>query len=51
MAGSGIKNIRFFCLRMPAILNEHLAYEWMFDNLDETRILEIASTQIPVEEM
>ena len=37
--------------RMPTILNEDLAYESMFGNLDESRILEIAATQIPVEEM
>ena len=37
--------------RMPAILNEDLAYEWMFGNLAESRILEIAATQIPAEEM
>ena len=37
--------------RMPTILNEDLAYEWMFGNLDEQRILEIASTQYPAEEM
>jgi putative SOS response-associated peptidase YedK len=37
--------------RMPAILNEDLAYEWMFGNLDEKRIAEIAKTQYPAEEM
>ncbi len=37
--------------RMPAILNEDLAYEWIFGNLDEKRILEIAATQYPTEEM
>jgi len=37
--------------RMPTILNEDLAYEWMFGNLDEKRILEIAATQCPAEEM
>ena len=37
--------------RMPTILNEDLAYEWMFGNLDEQRILEIAATQYPSEEM
>lgn len=37
--------------RMPTILNEDLAYEWMFGNLDENRILEIAATQFPAEEM
>lgn len=37
--------------RMPTILNEDLAYEWMFGNLDEKRILEIAATQFPATEM
>jgi putative SOS response-associated peptidase YedK len=37
--------------RMPTILNEDLAYEWIFGNLDEKRILEIAATQFPAEEM
>lgn len=37
--------------RMPTILNEDLAYEWMFSNLDEQRILEIAASQYPSEEM
>lgn len=37
--------------RMPTILNDDLAYEWLFGNLDEKRILEIASTQYPAEEM
>ena len=37
--------------RMPTILNEDLAYEWMFGNLDEKRILEIAATQFPAEQM
>jgi len=38
-------------LRMPTILNEDLAYEWLFGNLDEKRILEIAATPYPAEEM
>jgi len=33
--------------RMPAILNDDLAYEWLFGNLSEQRILEIAGTQYP----
>jgi putative SOS response-associated peptidase YedK len=37
--------------RMPTILNEDLAWEWMFGKLDEKRILEIAATQFPAEEM
>ena len=37
--------------RMPAILNEDLAYEWLFGDPDEKRILEIASYQYPASEM
>jgi hypothetical protein len=37
--------------RMPTILNEDLAYEWLFGNLDEERISEIGRTQYPAEEM
>ncbi len=37
--------------RMPAILNEDLAYEWMFGDLSEPRINEIAKTQFPAEKM
>ncbi|UAY53198.1 SOS response-associated peptidase [Ferruginibacter albus] len=37
--------------RMPTILNEDLAYEWLFGKLDEKRISEIAATQYPSEEM
>lgn len=37
--------------RMPTILTEDLAYEWIFGNLDEKRIQEIASFQIPTVEM
>jgi len=37
--------------RMPTILNEDLAYEWMFGKLDEKRIIEIATTQYPAGEM
>src|ERR1019366_1040576 len=37
--------------RMPTILNDDLAYEWLFGNLDEKRILEIAATQYPANEM
>ena len=37
--------------RMPTILNEDLAYEWLFGNLTEKRILEIASFQYPASEM
>lgn len=37
--------------RMPSILNEDLAYEWLFGKPDEKRVLEIAATQYPSEEM
>lgn len=37
--------------RMPTILNEDLAYEWLFGNLSEERISEIAKTQFPAEQM
>ena len=36
---------------MPTILNEDLAYEWLFGDLSEERISEIAKTQFPSEEM
>ena len=37
--------------RMPTILDEDLAYEWMFGDPDEKRILEMAATQYPAGEM
>lgn len=37
--------------RMPTVLTEDLAYEWMFGDLSEKRITEIATYQIPSEEM
>lgn len=37
--------------RMPVILNEDLAFEWMFGNPVENRILEIAASQYPSDEM
>jgi putative SOS response-associated peptidase YedK len=37
--------------RMPTILDEQLGYEWMFGNLSEERIKEIAKTQFPAELM
>jgi hypothetical protein len=36
---------------MPVILNNDLAYEWLFGKLDEKRITEIAATQFPAERM
>jgi len=37
--------------RMPTILNEDLAYEWIMDDLSEERIKEIATYQFPSEDM
>jgi putative SOS response-associated peptidase YedK len=37
--------------RMPVILNEDLAYEWLFGKPDEKRITEIGTTQFPAEKM
>lgn len=37
--------------RMPAILDEDLAYEWIFGDLTEQRISEIARTKFPANQM
>ena len=37
--------------RMPTILNQDMAYEWLFGELEEKRILEIAATQYPAKEI
>jgi len=37
--------------RMPTMLNDDLAWEWMFDKLDEKRISEIARWQIPWQDL
>ena len=37
--------------RMPVILTEDLAFEWLMEDLDEKRISEIAGFQIPASEM
>ena len=37
--------------RMPTILDEDLAYEWLFGDLDEKRISEIARSQYPSDKM
>jgi len=37
--------------RMPTILDEELAYEWLFGELDEARISAIAKTQFPANRM
>ena len=36
---------------MPTILNEDQSYEWLFGNLSEERITELAKTQYPANEM
>lgn len=38
-------------MRMPTILNDDLAYEWIFGDLSDERIKEIATTQLPSSEM
>jgi len=38
-------------MRMPSILNEDLAYEWLLGNPDEKKISQIALTQYPSQEM
>jgi putative SOS response-associated peptidase YedK len=37
--------------RMPTILTDELAYEWMFGDLSDERITEIASFQYPAKQM
>ncbi len=37
--------------RMPCILHEDLAYEWIFGKLNQNRITEIAKTQYPWQKM
>ncbi|GAC1421965.1 MAG: SOS response-associated peptidase [Flavisolibacter sp.] len=37
--------------RMPAILSEDLAYEWLFSNPDEKRIVEMARTPYQADQM
>lgn len=37
--------------RMPTILNDELAWEWMMDDVSDERIIEIAKTGYPAEEM
>lgn len=37
--------------RMPTMLTEDLAWEWLFGKLDENRVREIASFQLPWEEV
>ena len=37
--------------RMPTILTEDLAYEWMFGAPDEKRITEIARSPFPADQM
>ncbi len=37
--------------RMPTILPESLAYEWLFGDLDEKKVSELASYQYPADQM
>ena len=37
--------------RIPTILNDDLAYEWMFGDLNDERITEIALSQFPAKQM
>jgi putative SOS response-associated peptidase YedK len=46
-ANSLMRQIHNSKLRMPTILTEDLAYEWLFGKLSEERLSEIARTQIP----
>jgi hypothetical protein len=36
---------------MPTILADDLAFEWMFGDLSDDRIMEIAATQYPAKKM
>jgi putative SOS response-associated peptidase YedK len=38
-------------LRMPSILNEDLAYEWLFEPMSEERITEVGTTVFPSDQM
>lgn len=38
-------------MRMPTILNEDLAYEWLFEPMSEERITEVGTTQFPSDQM
>jgi len=38
-------------VRMPTILNDDLAWEWMMTDLTDERIMEIAATQYPADKM
>ena len=37
--------------RMPTILNEDLAYEWVFGNLSKDEIMDLAKIKYPTEQM
>lgn len=51
VANSVMKQIHNSKLRMPTILTEDLAWEWLFGNLSEERITEIGKFQIPSKAM
>lgn len=50
-ANALMANIHNTKKRMPTLLSEELAYEWLFGNLTDKRILEIASWQMPADDM
>lgn len=50
-ANSLMEQIHNTKMRMPTILPEDLAYEWMFGDLSEERIKELASYQFPADKM
>ena len=51
VANGLMKQVHNVKKRMPTILNEDLAYEWIFGKLSKERILEIAATQYPAGKM
>lgn len=50
-ANSLMKQVHNSKMRMPTILTEDLAWEWMFGDLKEDRITEIAKFQFPASKM
>ncbi len=50
-ANSLMEKVHNIKKRMPTILTEDLAYEWILGNIDEQRIKEIAGFQYPAEDM
>ena len=50
-ANSRMRQVHNSRKRMPTILNDELAFEWMFGDLSDERITEIALTQYPAKQM